>query len=62
VEGVLRLLPEQSAVRAHCYELKAVQGESADDSGNALLSIRMPVKAWQQMLKRFGLQGDILID
>lgn len=62
VEGVLRLLPEQSAVRAHCYELKAVQGESADDSGNALLSIRMPVKAWQQMLKRFSLQGDILID
>lgn len=62
VEGVLRLLPEQSAVRAHCYELKAVQDESADDSGIALLSIRMPVKAWQQMLKRFGLQGDILID
>ncbi len=34
----------------------------AADSGNALLSIRMPVKAWQQMLKRFSLQGDILID
>lgn len=60
VEGVLCLPPELSAVRAHCYSLKAVQEESADDSGNALLTIRMPRKAWEQMRKRFALEAGIL--
>jgi GTP-binding protein HflX len=62
VEGVLRLTPEQSAARAHCYALKAVQEESADDSGNCLLTVRMMHKSWQQMLKRFNLTADILQD
>lgn len=55
VEGVLRLPPRLSAVRAHCYGLKAVQSESADEQGNLLLEIRMPQKSWEQMIKRFDL-------
>lgn len=57
VEGTLTLGPELSAVRAHCYSLKAVQGEEADASGNTLLTIRMPEKAWAQMVKRFQLSA-----
>ncbi|HVK99328.1 MAG TPA: ribosome rescue GTPase HflX [Dongiaceae bacterium] len=60
VEGVLQLAPALSAVRAHCYSLKAVQEESMDDAGNTLLSIRMPMKTWQQMLKRFDLDAGLL--
>lgn len=60
VEGVLRLAPRLSAVRAHCYGLKAVQHESADEQGNTLLDIRMPTKSWEQMVKRFELDRQIL--
>lgn len=58
VEATLRLKPELSAVRAHCYSLKAVQGETADEQGNSVLTVRMPHKAWAQMLKRFDLHED----
>lgn len=54
IEGVLRLTPAQSAVRACCYELKAVQQESVDEQGNTLLDVRMPHKAWEQMRKRLA--------
>tara|TARA_Y100001933_G_scaffold37804_1_gene33617 strand:+ start:58903 stop:60216 length:1314 start_codon:yes stop_codon:yes gene_type:complete len=60
VEGVLRLPPRLSAVRAHCYGLKAVQDESADENGNTLLTIRMPQKSWEQMVKRFNLDRQTL--
>lgn len=56
VEGTLCLGPELSAVRAHCYSLKAVQGEETDANGNTLLTIRMPEKSWAQTVKRFQLQ------
>lgn len=55
VEGVLQLSPALSAVRAHCYALKAVQVESSDEFGHTLLTIRMPQKVWEQTLKRFNL-------
>lgn len=60
VEGVLRLSPALSAVRAHCYALKAVQAESSDEFGHALLTIRMPQKVWEQTLKRFNLDPALL--
>lgn len=60
VEGVLQLSPALSAVRAHCYALKAVQVESSDEFGHALLTIRMPQKAWEQTLKRFNLDPALL--
>ena len=60
VEGTLCLSPELSAVRAHCYGLKSVQAESADEQGNALLDIRMPQKSWEQMVKRFELNRENL--
>jgi len=60
VEGTLTLAPRLSAVRAHCYDLKAVQQESADEQGNSLLLIRMPEKSWEQMVKRFDLDRQLL--
>lgn len=60
VEGALSLPPSLSAVRAHCYGLKAVQSESVDEQGNTLLEIRMPQKSWDQMVKRFGLDRETL--
>lgn len=60
VEGVLHLSPAMAALRAHCYSLKAVQGESTDEFGDSLLSIRMPQKIWDQTLKRFNLDPALL--
>ena len=60
VEGVLHLTPAQSAVRAQCYALKAVQGEGGDEVGNTLLTVRMPLKAWEQLRKRFALDSSVL--
>jgi len=60
VESTLCLPPSLSAVRAHCYGLKAVQGETADVAGNTLLQVRMPRKAWAQMLKRFDLNEEMM--
>lgn len=60
VEGVLRLVPALSAVRAHFYGLKAVQAETTDESGMTLLTIRLPQKAWEQTLKRFQLDPALL--
>jgi GTP-binding protein HflX len=60
VEGTLSLPARLSAVRAHCYGLKAVQSESIDDLGNTLLTIRMPQKSWEQMVKRFDLNDETL--
>jgi len=60
VEGTLTLAPRLSAVRAYCYDLKAVQQESADEQGNSLLLIRMPEKSWEQMVKRFDLDRQLL--
>lgn len=60
VEGVLRLAPALSAVRAHFYGLKAVQAETTDETGTTLLTIRLPQKAWEQTLKRFHLDPALL--
>ncbi|MAR91645.1 MAG: GTPase HflX [Pseudomonadales bacterium] len=60
VEGTLHLTPDLSAVRAHCYGLQAVQGEATDETGNLALQIRMPVKAWEQLQKRFALAPERL--
>lgn len=61
VETTLCLQPSLFAVRAHCYGLKAVKQEQMDEEGNALLSVRMPEKAWAQMLKRFDMSEDSLL-
>ncbi len=60
VEGRLRLPPALSAVRAHCYAIKAVQAESVGELGESLLSVRMPQKVWEQTLKRFNLDPALL--
>jgi len=60
IEGVLHLSPALSAVRAHCYALKAVQGEASDEFGHTLLKVRMPQKVWEQTLKRFSLDPALL--
>ncbi|MDY6919118.1 MAG: ribosome rescue GTPase HflX [Pseudomonadota bacterium] len=60
VEGTLHLTPDLSAVRAHCYGLQAVQGEATDETGNLALQVRMPVKAWEQLQKRFALAPERL--
>jgi GTP-binding protein HflX len=60
VEGTLHLAPHLYAVRAHCYDLKAVQQETSDEQGNLLLEVRMPEKAWEQMVKRFDLDRSVL--
>ena len=60
IEGVLHLAPAQAAVRAHCYAIKAVQGETTDEYGDSLLTVRMPAKHWEQTLKRFNLDPALL--
>ena len=62
VEGTLRLSPKMAAVRAHCYGLKAVQAEESDPEGNSLLVVRMPEKPWLQMLKRFQLDPERILE
>lgn len=53
--GRIALPPSHSELRARLYDLQAVQSESFDDKGNAILQINMPAAQLHQLEKKLAL-------
>jgi len=51
VEYTLRIPPAQGKLRGSLYRCKAVKDEQFDETGDAMLTIRMPKADWRALLK-----------
>ena len=60
VNGTIRLKPSQGRLRAVLFDLGAVQGETALESGGWLLELNLGEREFLRLLKRENLPADIL--
>ena len=61
VEGSIFLTTRMGQLRALLHQQGAVQQEGCDEQGNFLLSIRLPKKEFEQVLKKAGVTSDEIL-
>lgn len=54
VEQQLRMPQSEGKLRGELYNLQCVLAESVHESGDMLISVRMPMIEWQKLLKQYG--------
>lgn len=50
----LRLPPEEGKLRSQLYGLDCIESEQILDSGDMVVSIKLPAVEWQRLLKQYG--------